>query len=351
MSGNIVDLNVLILYLWLIIVIGFIIWRVLTHPNSRIHQAILKGDVESVRKCLEQGLAADTSIGNFVTPICLASSHGYLEIVELLVAYGANADQGLNQEDGVNPLLEAALKDHTAVVESLISHGAQAGLHFAAFQGDIALVRSLIDQGKLVHSKRNRGLSPLHLASAAGHRAVVELLLDHQANVHVDSSASETPLHKAIEGNHFEVVELLIERGADLNGIGKVGTPLHLAIYRQRTEIIDLLLARGADVNRKDGRVDAPLHVAAIKGDVITAQKLLSYSAQLDIFTKYGGETPLHYASRHGKLEVAELLLSCGANPNARSFQGLTPLSHARSYPELTLLLLRYGATDTGLAD
>ena len=64
------------------------------------------------------------------------------------------------------------------------------------------------------------------------------------------------------------------------------------------------------------------------------------------------GETPLHAAVRHGRSEMASLLLARGANPNARTQRGRTPLHHAldNNNVHMAELLLRHGA-DVNAAD
>lgn len=46
------------------------------------------------------------------------------------------------------------------------------------------------------------------------------------------------------------------------------------------------------------------------------------------------GETPLHHAARHGDVEVIKLLLTHGADPNAKTPVGATPLHVARAFGE-----------------
>jgi len=64
------------------------------------------------------------------------------------------------------------------------------------------------------------------------------------------------------------------------------------------------------------------------------------------------GETPLHWAARHCRVGVVELLLAHGADPNVRNKFGETPL-HLTAYgckldcktcPETARLLIKHGA-------
>ncbi|MBD1925598.1 ankyrin repeat domain-containing protein [Trichocoleus sp. FACHB-90] len=341
-------------YVWLLFASIFVFWRILTHPLERIHGAVMDGNLEAVRKCLEKGVNADTHRSNGVTPLYLAASGGYKEITELLITYGADVNQGLNENGGRNPLLKAATEKHSEVVESLIAHGALVGIHLAAFWGDFTTVRTYLELGdsiNTINSTRNGGFTPLHLAALSGHREIVILLLNQSANINHYTPASDTPLHKAVEGNQPQIVDLLINQGAEINRIGNVGAPLHLAIYKNNIEMVALLIAKGAEVNQHDGRVDTPLHDAAQYGYTEIAELLLESGAQVNARSKFQAKTPLHYATWRKKLEVAELLIRYGADVNSRSWIGATPLSYANGYPELTVLLLSNGATDFGSVD
>jgi cytohesin len=342
------SLETQLFYLWLALAGIFLFWRIVTHPIGRIHGAVMNGDLESVKRYIENGVDVDYRQNNSVTPLCLAASGGHKEIAVFLIERGADIDRGLDEEHRVNPLLEAAIHHHSELVENFIARGAKIGIHFAALQGDINAVRNYIDQEIPINATRNRGMTPLHCAALGGHRQMAELLIDNGADINFDTPASETPLHQAVRHNRIEVVELLIDRGADMNRIGKAGTPLHVAVYENNRQIVELLIAKGAEVNKQNGGWDSALHIAAIKGCVEIAELLLSSGAQVNSSTKFQERTPLHYAAGKGNLKVAELLITYGANVNSRSWIGATPLSEAGNCTEMIALLQSYGATDFG---
>lgn len=68
----------------------------------------------------------------------------------------------------------------------------------------------------------------------------------------------------------------------------------------------------------------APIHYAAMLGDLDSVKVLLSYNSPIDISTT-SGFTPLHLAVEY--TDVVRLLLDRKANPTKRLFQNLeTPL-------------------------
>ncbi len=58
--------------------------------------------------------------------------------------------------------------------------------------------------------------------------------------------------------------------------------------------------------------------------------------------------TALHNAAQNGQIEMAELLLAHGAEINARSQDGRTPLAFARKQNQAAMIefLQQHGATD-----
>ena len=56
-----------------------------------------------------------------------------------------------------------------------------------------------------------------------------------------------------------------------------------------------------------------------------------------------GGWTPLHNAAIRGHKEIAELLITKGADVNAKGKVGITPLDLAHPQPETADLLRKHG--------
>lgn len=97
-----------------------------------------------------------------------------------------------------------------------------------------------------------------------------------------------------------------------------------------------LLLERGASPDMADGFGNTALHHASNFGagkDQVPVQTMLLLLMQgkpVDIPNK-SGMTPLHWAAKSGHSGAASALLAAGANPNARTLEGSTPLLEACS--------------------
>jgi ankyrin repeat protein len=80
-------------------------------------------------------------------------------------------------------------------------------------------------------------------------------------------------------------------------------------------------------VSSKNTGIKTPLHLAA-QSDNKIAKLLLSKGAEIDAKDD-DGMTPLHIAAWKGRKAVVQLLLSHGTEVNARNKRGTTPLHYA----------------------
>ncbi|XP_041422944.1 tonsoku-like protein isoform X2 [Xenopus laevis] len=103
-------------------------------------------------------------------------------------------------------------------------------LHRACIEGNIKLVKSLLEKGHPLSPRDYCGWTPLHEAANHGHLEIVQILLDKGTNINDPGGPlceGITPLHDALSSGNFLVAQLLIRRGASVTmKNGKGVTPL-----------------------------------------------------------------------------------------------------------------------------
>ncbi|MEX2118088.1 MAG: ankyrin repeat domain-containing protein [Pirellulales bacterium] len=241
----------------------------------------------------------------------------------------------------------AADRDDQEMVQLLIAKKADVNRPDAALQRPLHLVTSaavatlLIEAGAVVDAKDQSGRRPLHAARSA---EIAGLLIEHGAAIDAKAGTSEkTPLHFAAEADRLDVATLLIEKGANVHARdSSQRTPLHDACRNGNLGLAAMLIDRGADIGAMDGEGATPLWVA-VGGDTLgnpvekeharIVRLLVEHGASLDA-TSESGETLLHLAARHGRVEVARFLIESGLDVNAATQSGLTPLHYAAEMPD-----------------
>ncbi len=96
-----------------------------------------------------------------------------------------------------------------ADVDARGQQGASA-LHWAAFNGDLEMVRMLLDAGARVDAVLDNGSTPLHLAAFEGHTDVVRLLLQRGADPAARTLDGITPAAWARREQHQDTLQALV---------------------------------------------------------------------------------------------------------------------------------------------
>ena len=262
--------------------------------------------------------------------------------------------------DGYVLLRDALENRHTEVATLLLLNGCKVNsknknpsdtpLHFAAINGDIEIVRSLLSRGAKINAKNRYGDTPLHDAVLSNKIGVVELLINHGADVNAGNSKNMTPLHVAIENDAGKIVELLLIRSASVHAEGQYGTPLHLAAERGYSRIVEHLIKYGARVNSTGTAVyseDTPLQLAVRRGHSEVVKLLLERGANVDAQSK-GGNTVLHCAVENGDSVIIEHILKRRPDVNNGSNKcalNAAVLGCGRQYSKIVKSLLEHGFT------
>jgi hypothetical protein len=114
------------------------------------------------------------------------------------------------------------------------------------------------------------------------------------------------------------MLELFASRGADLNKANAIGEQALLhAAWKGQLAAVRWLLERGATINRQ-GKQWAALHYAAFAGHDQVVSDLLARGADVNALST-NGSTPLMMAAREGREGIAVRLLQAGADAAVRN--------------------------------
>ncbi|KAJ5936943.1 hypothetical protein N7466_003393 [Penicillium verhagenii] len=220
------------------------------------------------------------------------------------------------------------------------------GAHLVTHFNLMKVMITLLLKGHDMDSVGFLGRTPLSLAAENGHVRLVLLLLTTD-KVDADSQDREgrTPLSWAAEKGHKDVIVLLLATGrVDPDSRDKMGrTPLLWAVKQGHEAVAWLLLSnKRVNPNSKSVRLNwtSPLSLAAENG-LVTVVWLLLKNDQVEIDPRDKlGQTPLSLAARRVHLEVVQLLLDRGADPNSADEHGQTLVFRAAEYGRLTVVQL-----------
>ena len=163
---------------------------------------------------------------------------------------------------------------------------------------------------------------------------------------------------QAAADGKIDAVKYHLAAGVDVNVKMKnilATTPLHESVRNSRKEIVELLIAEGVNVNARDGSGETALYQAAHRGYLKLCKLLINNGADLNISTfKIRMEhSPLYIAIRNRHADVAELLITSGADVNKKNKFGESPMDmaiHAK-LQNIVNLLIEHGAETSSLKD
>lgn len=364
--------------------------------GNNLADAAMQRDMAAVRAMLKQKVDVNAPGKDGTPALHWVVRVDDLDTAKLLLQAGADAK--LADRYGVTPLYIACTNGNSAMIKLLLDAGADANsvdpagetaLMTAVKIGDLESVRALADHGAKIDA-----VDPVYhqtalmIAVRENHPDVVKLLVDRHANVNALTRTGETPgwvLPNSVPGFGHGIGIIrggLPERGSRYFIPGGL-TPLLYAARDGRTEAAKILLDAGADIEGPDPNGITPLLMAIADNQVATARLLIDRGAKINVSDWYG-RTPLWTAvevrnmdedngsfengvDREPVLDLINVLLDKGANPNARTkesipirrfmlrttgtlewvdFTGQTPFLRAAYSGDVTVMraLLKHGA-------
>lgn len=303
--------------------------------GSLVADAAARGDRPAVKALLQQKADVNAAQGDGSTALHWAATAGDLEMTRMLLAAGANV-KAASRIGKITPLVLASQTGNADIIEALLAAGADP------------------------NGANDLGTTPLMLAAASGRADAVKALLDHGAQVNArELSHGQTALMFAAALNRDAAVRMLLQRGADpaiaTNAVlpGKPGpeTPENKPDEEKagankkedakKEEVKDG--AKKEDAKKDDAKKDdakprrprngpsmiggqTALLFAARDGQMDAVRALVEGGANVNDVGAGEKMSPMVLAIANGHYDVAKYLLDHGADPNLASTAGLTAL-------------------------
>lgn len=179
--------------------------------------ATLRSDDLLLHHLLKRGLDPNESDNNGRSALHIAASKGIENCVVLLLDFGA--DPNSRDSEGNVPLWEAIMGKHESVIQLLVDNGAKLSAgdvgHFACVaveQNNLSLLKEIVRYGGDVTLPKINGSSALHVAVCEGNIEIVKYLLDRGANVDQPDEHNWTPRDLAEQQGHEDIKELFESR-------------------------------------------------------------------------------------------------------------------------------------------
>ena len=186
------------------------------------------------------------------------------------------------------------------------------------------VLSEIIDSGAIwrLPDKKMINVALFQACKAGSAKNLVALIQEKGADVNAVNEEGKSALMEAIYWGHVQTAKWLIKNGANPNyrggsrmtaipGLLVTATPLGVAVSKRNLSMIQVLLDGGADVNAQKYPLSV-LQEAALMGKPLIVEMLLKGKAKINNYsTDYG--TALMLALRHGKEDVAKLLVEKGA--------------------------------------
>jgi len=180
---------------------------------------------------------------------------------------------------------------------------------------------------------RERDTAEAIAAAKQGDVAVLRALIERRPSLVTSDSDHRPLLELAVREGHLDAVRLLLDAGDDANRRGAYGDTLpQMARDRGHETIAGLLdaaIARSTRTKPADTNVDHPIHHAAEAGDRARVRRLLDADPTLLNRGDRGGATPLQRALVGQASRVVKFLVERGADIHA-VHPGPGWLRHAR---------------------
>ena len=198
----------------------------LTDSNGETvaHKAARNGHADIIALLAEQHLSIlDIPNNDGCTPIYLAVSCGYAEVVTLLIKHGANQDTSIYDSE---PLIHTATRyGYTVIISILAGSGAnlnaqnrygETPAYVAVDKGEVPALEELAKLGANLDIPDNQGRTPAHIAIQHGRSDALTILTHHGVKLPSQNEYSEPIGYFAAQYGYLDTLVILAKNGVNI---------------------------------------------------------------------------------------------------------------------------------------
>lgn len=348
-------------------------------------KCIENGDKMAVKLFLDSGIDVNQPGPDGSTALMTATMKGDADLVQVLLAKGANVNA--KTDKGQAPLDVGLISGNDQVVKLLVAKGADVNakgtadmtpLMTAAFGGRSEMVRLLLANGADIYAKDEKGLTAVDYARGQTNQDVLKALWERGAPFVTDTELTrlldqfrnnlgsvavssmdkgETPdacrkliaerLARFKDQEQFTTNQLLEARVCAFKA---VCSAIQGFALRTVTSEIDSARRRAEPFMefRKELQTDKQVQAqllcaAAMENDTGMAKWLLEQGADVNARSETGF-TPLMFAATKGSDTTAQVLLEAGADVNLKGYLGMTAVMDAAAFGKTKILAMLLAA-------
>lgn len=360
---------------------------------EKMRLCIMEDKTREIEELVKSGYDINQILCNDVTPLHSAVGFNSYKSVRTLLKLGADVN-ARTSEISNTPLLIATIMNFPESAKILLDDKnidlearncfGNTALIMAVFEGNLEMVRLLIEAGADINATDNASFTPLIRSIAKKHDAVSSFLIDSGADVNHSAQKGITAFIASAFTGNASIAEKLLKAGADCGAKDETGrTALAYAIYSDfadyiewylkniklsqadyavalfhcaeagsckaasvllrstqsiedaasyllafaaiydNANIISICMDNGCDINMQSSFGMTALMIACYAGSEVFADTLIALGAGLNIADDYG-MTAMMYAVSNGNVKLVNMLLENGADGDMRDNQGKT---------------------------